>query len=83
MMIQAKGECPVCHEYSEIGFIRRADGVLLLLCGECGWIWDDPAKIVSEEASEGETTGIVSWATREEIVARGWGGYIREERKDP
>lgn len=75
------GRCPI-ESNGEVVVWRTRSGRLVAMCDECDAVWFDPAAIV-------ETPGEQTWswdlegddgldrpATRAEVEAGGWAGYL-------
>lgn len=90
MAFYAPTDCLIC-EGSALLFRLASNGrTLVLYCPECSTVWLDPAQLSPEQARfpqfeqrwliPGTEVGIkgkrARWATRDEIVQKGWGYLI-------
>jgi hypothetical protein len=87
-MLYVEGMCPHCT-VDVVGFRRCTDGAtIVLMCGECGFVWLDPARRALDDSLFPDDDGNVpgtpyvigggasGWATRAEVERAGWGSYI-------
>jgi hypothetical protein len=91
-MLVIHDTCPFCGQ-GAIGFLHCIDTLdVILLCDECDSAWLDPATITAQEARFPDPPDFLvpgvqcslyrtRWATRQEIVQRGWERYIAGEGK--
>ena len=89
MLFVAKEVCPFCQGGS-VGFLICSDHeTMVLVCDECESTWLDPTHIsitnvLFPKPPEFKVPGLdcflkmpeAYWASKEEIVERGWGSFI-------
>ena len=69
--------CPICSSTH----VQHSGGIWNSTCGQCGWVWDDPALLPAIEIPDsiGEVTGVRAWNIVEtyegpRITSQGYGG---------
>lgn len=90
-MFNIDSYCPICCE-GTIGFVLCSDQkTMVLVCDECESTWLDPSnvspiQVLYPKAPDFKVPGLecsikapdARWATREEIMQKGWGHYIAD-----
>ncbi|WP_293911605.1 hypothetical protein [Deinococcus sp.] len=88
------GSCLICDD-GLLGF-RKSNGLIFLLCDECGSVFLDPSKVVREEAifpsfkngwlipnTEASIAGEKSeWATKDDVDDMEWLPFLMLEIND-
>ena len=91
-MFYIKTQCPVCRA-GALGFTKCRNGsMVLLMCNECDAVWTDPKLVTLKSAIFPRAPDFTveplgcsvampgaDWATRADITAAKWDGFIAGE----